>query len=519
VEDEEKEEKVEDEEKEDEKKESRVSPFATGPLSQKIWEENMFFLGDFHTFDFHYLTFMWNFVQIEHPVDGKAVTWEDRVGQADIAMICTDYTFKLFVRGVDVASFPQWIALLKTIYSGSVTARRRFLNELRRRTEWVQSILFHCPFSHQAVRHAFVDLIIHVIRSHHTDRELYFDYEPEAEKIDEKAAIDKLPTSPSGSSVSSNGSSSSGSKPSPPSSNPPYINELRNWKDRESRSECIGFIISMLKLLPTVRHHWREDYFRLLLEFARIGAEEQRWMISYGVISRLIDFYNDPEPLFGFNQRQAYPSGKNVRIHPPGCQNMMDLLALLVTHGETNKRKNLFPLYDGDRKRLDHKQSGGFIYSWMIKDTSHIEHMISILSHWSYGDPEFARYAIDLALQNIDSEIQAQSADPYRITEYRPYFRLLSSIISQESSEKEKGDNVEYALPKLIKMLKNHLTTHKSGDERFLYFASKYLLMLSLRDEEVQKFMRKYQRDWSTWVEDYVRSRQAIITRQEQARS
>jgi hypothetical protein len=91
-------------------------------------------------------------------------------------------------------------------------------------------------------------------------------------------------------------------------------------------------LASLLKRLPVIKHEFRSytDYWRLLRELSLMGEEERAWMIKHGVITPLIAFYVDTEPLKNFNHRAGYDNNAARRINPPGCKAMAQLLATLA---------------------------------------------------------------------------------------------------------------------------------------------------------------------------------------------
>eukprot|EP00456_Euglypha_rotunda_P087719 TRINITY_DN89455_c0_g1_i1.p1 TRINITY_DN89455_c0_g1~~TRINITY_DN89455_c0_g1_i1.p1 ORF type:complete len:122 (-),score=12.89 TRINITY_DN89455_c0_g1_i1:10-375(-) len=104
-------------------------------------------------------------------------------------------------------------------------------------------------------------------------------------------------------------------------------------------SPIIRLISSFIKQIPMVYKHFRsyEQFWRLLLMFAKLGPEERAWMVSEGMISKIIDFYMDTRMLVGFNQRQVYRGEKPQRIHPPNCEFAFQLLAILIQASEIGR--------------------------------------------------------------------------------------------------------------------------------------------------------------------------------------
>jgi len=85
-----------------------------------------------------------------------------------------------------------------------------------------------------------------------------------------------------------------------------------------------------------------------------------------------------------------------------------------------------------------------------------------------------------------------------------PVFELWYSLCSL-------GDNfhkarIERAMPEMCKLVQIVVGGRARGDERFLLFAHKYLLMTAFKTPMAYEWFRKNDKVWKEWMNDYRRS-------------
>lgn len=80
------------------------------PIQSTIWKENLSFLSDKNVFDFDYLTFLWQTVQLSSL---RASSSFLKVQGIEIA---TCFVFEIVVRAKDNGTFPRWMRTLYKMY-------------------------------------------------------------------------------------------------------------------------------------------------------------------------------------------------------------------------------------------------------------------------------------------------------------------------------------------------------------------------------------------------------------------
>jgi hypothetical protein len=282
----------------------------------------------------------------------------------------------------------------------------------------------------------------------------------------------------------------------------------------KSKSAVIRLIASLLKRLPVVKHQWKSyvDYFRCLKELALLGPEERAWMIRHNVISSLVNFYTDPDPVRNFNQRPAWGNEPPKRMTPPMMRSMAALLSTLVCSSETDflpakgpapsqLQPALVKLGHRDRDNLLFGLLGHSGRDWfiplMLKDRELGRYVAQIACHWSWEHPKLSRELIDLCIKGLVNDITAGTGELFR-----SYFRLFFGLLSlRDSAQKAR---IEFALPELFNIIRKMLTRRSPGDEKFLSFASKYLLTLCFKEPLVYDYMiNTTDAKWPSWLNDY----------------
>lgn len=302
-------------------------------------------------------------------------------------------------------------------------------------------------------------------------------------------------------------------------------------EDEEERGEepaVARLLTSLLRRLPTIKYRHRTywDYFRLLKKLARLGPEERSWLVHQGsAIGRLSLFYTDPHPLRGFNQRPGYGSEPARRINPPACRPMAQTLALLVAScstdtlpsggtaflSPTQAQKTLLPLPKLSRDCL----VGGLVFSlpahlagrdpvipFMIADRECREPALSMCLHWSWGNLALSRTLIEYATRGLTAEHRSGLGELYRT-----YFELLAGLLSLRDAYQ--NQRTAAALPELCNLIRRVVDRRSgAGDERFLSLATKYLLLLGLREKPVTEWLIRHEEMTEGWFEDFKSARE-----------
>merc|ERR1712228_963488 len=282
-------------------------------IQQTIWTENLKFLCDKNVFDFDYLTFLWQTVQLAQL---RSSTVELTEGLQAI-QIATCYVFEILVRAKDNGTFPRWMRTLYRMYQQSEIGRKWFLNKVATQQTWfINSMFFN---AHKPARLAFADLLLAICSFQAaTDRNYYSDFL----KLSE--ADDKWPNIEDGQEE---------------------ITQIIRSLDADKF--CVArFIVSMLRFLHFVPkfHRSYQDFFKLLLGIGHIGWQERSLLISLGGIRSIVAFYLNDTPILHFNRqvvgRNDSGQRQTRRIAPPRVSDIIKLLSLLVRSSSTQS----FPL-------------------------------------------------------------------------------------------------------------------------------------------------------------------------------
>jgi hypothetical protein len=150
---------------------------------------------------------------------------------------------------------------------------------------------------------------------------------------------------------------------------------------------------------------------------------------------------------------------------------------------------------------------------FLLTDPLHSDAVIELCVHWSWANELASKQLLQMTLDNLNAETTGTGL-------YRPGFRLLSALLqiadapstaaaatttttaaatapaspapASAGDKKTPGPaaqqtlpmiRVAFAMPKLFALV-NRISTRKSmGDERFLMYACKHILMLSYKNE------------------------------------
>jgi len=113
--------------------------------------------------------------------------------------------------------------------------------------------------------------------------------------------------------------------------------------------------------------------------------------------------------------------------------------------------------------------------------------------HWCRENEVLSKKFLDLILEVIRDQISSGNG------EYRACLRLLYALIILQDGFMIL--RINYSIPKIMSLIKAVLNRRNPGDERFLFFATKYVLMLAFQNQMVYEWLLKFQDEWSSWVD------------------
>eukprot|EP00095_Tigriopus_kingsejongensis_P002851 maker-scaffold442_size170051-snap-gene-0.33 protein:Tk02851 transcript:maker-scaffold442_size170051-snap-gene-0.33-mRNA-1 annotation:"hypothetical protein TcasGA2_TC009817" len=228
-------------------------------LETWIWEDNTNFIQDNNIFDHTYFNFMWQMAGYI-PTSLSSLTGRRKGRSEDItlmsAKLATSFFLESFIHAKEKLNIVQWVELLTKQFDSSTEACCWFLDHMSTDTNWPVTIFLKCQVN--TIRQMFHRLCIHVIQK--------------------LRAIEKE-------------------------------NYLLPWTNKDletqptlevrakigSTSPITRFIRMLFGLLDSgaARPHLKylTELFRFLYDFAKLGEEEMRFLLSINAISSLVEFY------------------------------------------------------------------------------------------------------------------------------------------------------------------------------------------------------------------------------------
>ena len=344
------------------------------PIQQTIWSENLKFLCDKNVFDFDYLTFLWQTIQLaslrsfaissnspsitSSPSQSQTITVNKEEEKSDPSLqvsqlssysdgllaiqIATCFVFEILIRAKDNGTFPRWMRQLYKMYQQSEIGRKWFLNKVSTQQQWFINTMFHN--AHKPARLAFGDLLLAIIHYQSVNDRKYYDeftenvssddikddtqYVDENDNDDDNEKKNQYLNWPQ-IEISSNDSSSIRGMGD-------IINGLNN--DRFSVARFIVCMFRFLHLVPKF-HRSYEQFFKLLKGIAHVSWYERKLLINLGVIRSVVAFYLNDSPILHFNRqvvgRNDQGQRQTRRISPPRVHDVIKLLSVLVRSAST----------------------------------------------------------------------------------------------------------------------------------------------------------------------------------------
>ncbi|XP_059086581.1 ubiquitin carboxyl-terminal hydrolase puf-like [Tigriopus californicus] len=236
---------------------SKVAAFnLSEELETWIWEDNTNFIQDNNIFDHTYFNFMWQMAgYIPTSLGGR-----HKGGSEDItlmsAKLATSFFLESFIHAKEKLNIVQWVELLTKQFDSSTEACCWFLDHMSADTNWPITIFLKCQVN--TIRQMFHRLCIHVIQKFRAIEKDNYLLPWSCKDLD--------------------------SHPTP---------EIR--AKIGSTSPITRFIRMLLGLLDSgaARPHLKylTEIFRFLHDFAKLGEEEMRFLLSINAISSLVEFY------------------------------------------------------------------------------------------------------------------------------------------------------------------------------------------------------------------------------------
>jgi ubiquitin carboxyl-terminal hydrolase 34 len=223
-------------------------------LEDWIWEDNMNFIQDNNIFDHTYFNFMWQMVShVPNTLNPKSS--EDITLLA--AKLSTSFFLESFIHAKEKLNIVQWVELLTKQFDSSTAACSWFLSHMADDSTWPITIFLRCHVA--TIRQMFHRLCIHVIQK----------------LRDMEKGKYLLPWNPQD-----------------PTAQPP---------DEKIRTQ-IGIASPITRYVRTVlgllesgaaRAYLKHvtELFRFLYDFAKLGDEEAKFLLSINTISVFVEFY------------------------------------------------------------------------------------------------------------------------------------------------------------------------------------------------------------------------------------
>ena len=207
-------------------------------------------------------------------------TFSER-SQEDITLLSakmsTSFFLESFIHAKEKLNIVQWVELLTKQFDSSMTACRWFLDKMAADANWPVTIFLKCQVA--TIRQMFMRLCIHVIQK--------LRYEVKSKCKCRRSFVLHLP---------SFRAQETKSYTLPWVCKDPALRPSDEMRSKiGGASPITRFIRTLLSLLDSgsARPHLKylSEFHSFLYDFAKLGEEETRFLISIQAISTLIDFY------------------------------------------------------------------------------------------------------------------------------------------------------------------------------------------------------------------------------------
>ena len=410
----------------------------------------------------------------------------------------------------DKSSLGAWLSLLQTGLARCLPACRWLLLEADA-AGWLRQMLLVCTVAE--MRNAFSSLLLHAMRCLRPAELSLYDVWQTPEGIDEPmqgVAIGGGSSSSSPSSSDEESSEKAGAAPriargreaeaattavGPPlptdqpmeveqadehererrtrprgsgGASAPIGPQLRPQEARAPRREpaaaAVRTIDALLAMVHEASSHWRHfpQFFLVMLEFARLGAEEKELLLRRRVVTLLIDFYLGEESPLAADDGPNHRS-KRTRMGDkftlPNLEHMVELIATLVlsstrtfTFAENDSRPppettpySIAPLLTMHADDLNMATCAPFIAK-MLKEGLNVRALEALLLHTCYEAQHQTIHVLQIVLQGIDT----MDADALA-----PYLHIFSAIVCMADSLHQWRVNT--AMGRLLRVIANNI--------------------------------------------------------------
>ncbi|KAH3743698.1 Ubiquitin carboxyl-terminal hydrolase 34 [Pelomyxa schiedti] len=341
-------------------------------IYQSLWEDNTRLLQEKNIFDPDYTSFIFNVLTVAtklSPDDDATLT----AGKAG-----TRFLFDTLGRSRDRTKMPSFVELLKTLYSRNAVLAEWLITEMLNDSNTLKQLLLDSPADE--VRDAFEELIIHSISVlAPANRPLYNHYSP----FPPKPAVDD---------------SKDAAKPAEP-----YKHPLQPPIPGIPDSLTIKFMDMVLSLQSELAIYWRSFvvYFRLFLDFAKLGLEEQTYLTERHVVGQLLDFYmGDESPHAKLHGGRRVRMGDKLTL--PNFHFLFSFVALMVA--ESHKTEMPHITLSSDEGLI---LSLPRFYSKSLRETNNPDAMAQIIQCMCENNEDLTQTVIrdaKMALGTVDGD-------------------------------------------------------------------------------------------------------------------
>eukprot|EP01133_Synstelium_polycarpum_P007566 gene7566-8852_t len=388
---------------------AQASKLVPADIFNSVWKKNMKYLTDKNIFDPNYFHFIWNIIRLDSiasPAGALTSSMDEGVDGShfDQTMMAielgTRFVIDTLSHSKERKSLFDFIQHLCAMYEHHTGACRWLLDTIVSDSTWIRQNLLACITTEP--RDALTKLLMHVINTLlNEERPIYFEtVNDDNENIivlqnaGAESPMDIVEIDDDMTAVSvSTGDATLGKNKAATQT----VDELQLiGMPRYSKSAIIRFMDTYLEFIKEAPFFWKHfyQYFIFIRDFAFLGTEERKYLLSRNVISQLIDFYlGDESP-----NAKTHPPQKKTKMgdkyQQPLLTGMLETIAVLTRASHTRfsaREATLLPSHterdplimsDVDTYMVNYPQ---FIVR-TIKDNINLKSTIEILQHICYGD-------------------------------------------------------------------------------------------------------------------------------------
>ncbi|KAL6065920.1 USP domain-containing protein [Balamuthia mandrillaris] len=532
-------------------------------IMNAIWEENRQFLMEKYVHDEDYLNFIWDFTNLYASRIAKK-SKKDYDPNLKTIQFVTRFMIEIGSRTKhDSESFDSWVYHIKRLYSANLDvcplslslsrlqtyplkkfsqACRWLLNMLVKDTHRLHEILIQCPI--ERVRRAFQDIMLHAIKCLLPIEQSHFQFESDRLKakrvqLKEESKGKSKSRSKTSSRKTQSKDKEQGDDRGDKDKGKGKGKEKENETEEENKFEdktteqpsqgdsssssssivgkeeaervdyIITFMETLFSFLPQMRSHLRNcaQYFNLIYEFARLGVEEKKYLLSRHIVQKMADWYLqkgkfNPDAhsispkgrsFSGTGQRARYKPPPSImsstRMHAPNLAGMVQLIAHLscccAIEVETEQTPpTQLALPDGEEPlRLPKKDRDALLGDTsfivqLVKEQVHLLSTSDLLRHWCFEDGKRSKSYI-LALRD---ELCKTTSHEF----HGPFLQILSQFC--ELVDSLQIWRTETTMVALVRAIEG---SGKLNSKESKNSVRKFILSLGERNEHVKSWLSK----------------------------